>query len=64
MATIKYAVTLDNGLVEYAYARDEAGAIVQAERHDRDRFVIAIKRGFDPGPSPGRAVSAAVIPKR
>ena len=55
----KYRVTLTDGRTTDAYAPDEAGAKKQAEHWDRDRFIIAVKKGMDPGPS--ISTSASVV---
>lgn len=57
----KYRVTLADGRTTDAYAPDEAGAKSQARHWDRDRFVIAIKRGFEQEPTPSEPVSVEKI---
>jgi hypothetical protein len=54
----KYRVTLADGRTTDAHAPDESGALGQGEHWDRERFIIAIKRAQDPGPTPAKAVSA------
>lgn len=57
----KWRVTLADGRTTDSHAPDEAGAKAQAEHWDRSRFIIAIKRAHDPGPSPSSPVSVVKI---
>jgi hypothetical protein len=57
----KFEVTLEDGRKTESYAPDEQGAAKQAEHWDRDRFVIAVKRGQEPGPSPAKAAEVRKV---
>lgn len=57
----KYDVTLSDGRVTQAHSDSEERAATQAEHWDRDRFVINVKRGQDPGPSPAKAVDVRKV---
>ena len=56
----KYEVILEDGRITHVNSPDESQVKAQAEHWDRDRFVINVKRGHDPGPSPAKA---AVVTK-
>ncbi len=56
----KYEVILQDGRITHANSDNEDRAAAQAEHWDRDRFVINVKRGHAPGPSPSKA---AVVTK-
>ena len=56
----KYEVILEDGRTTHVNSDRESDVRGQAEHWDRDRFVINVKRGHDPGPSPQKV---AVITK-
>lgn len=56
-----FTVTLADGRTTNSIAPDEAGAKSQAEHWDRTRFIIAVKRGQDPGASPSFPVSVVKV---
>jgi len=57
----KYEVTLSDGRKTESHSDSEERAATQAEHWDRDRFVINVKRGHDPGPSPAKAVDVKKV---
>jgi hypothetical protein len=56
----KYEVIMEDGRVTHVNSDRESDVRGQAEHWDRDRFVINVRRGHEPGPSPQKA---AVIRK-
>ena len=59
----KYEVILDDGRITHVNADDESTVRGQAEHHDRDRFVMNVRRGQEPGPSPSRAAVITRVEK-
>jgi hypothetical protein len=59
----KYEVILNDGRITHVNADDERTVRHQAEHADRDRFVINVKRGQDPGPSPSQVAVITRVEK-
>jgi hypothetical protein len=59
----KYEVILADGRITHVNADDESTVRHQAEHADRDRFVINVRRGQEPGPSPSTASVVTRIEK-
>jgi hypothetical protein len=60
----KYEVILTDGRITHVNADDESTVRGQAAHSDRDRFVIAARRGQDPGPNPATAAVVTRVEKR
>lgn len=59
----KYEVILEDGRTLHVNSDEERHVRAQAEHADRDRFVINVRRGHEPGPSPSRAAVVTRVEK-
>lgn len=57
----KWRVTLSDKRTIDVFAPDEEGAKNQADHAERTRFIIAVKRGTDPGPNPAFGASVEFL---
>lgn len=57
----KYRVTLKDSRTVDVFAPDEKGAKAQAIHWERDRFVMAVKRGENPGANPSEPKSVKFL---
>jgi hypothetical protein len=57
----KYRVLLADDRTLEVLADDESSVLAQAEHAERTRFIVAVKRGQDPGANPSSPVSFTKI---